>query len=192
MSRGLVPRRRMRWSLPGVALHWLVAIVATGVVGLADAAAPRDAVLGIAPPFRLSRCDSYRDGGSIGGVLLGSASDSIGFCLPMQARAHRVGYPAPPSRPLLLCLGTSSPLDTVGHALPHGSSAESTLIAAVRSAVDSTIPPSDQDSLYSHYFDYGVTWEARQRFLPPLTVAFRSAMNALRIVHIMAYPAGSK
>jgi hypothetical protein len=58
--------------------------------------------------------------------------------------------------------------------------------------VDAAIPPSDQDSLYSHYFDIGSTWKARQRFLPPLTAAFQSAMNALQIVHNMAYPVSRK
>lgn len=186
-----MPRQQTLPALRTVALYWLVSVLATGVGG-AGAAAPRNAVLGITPPFRLSWCDRYRDGGSIGGILLGSASDSVGFCLPMRAREYRVGYPPPPTRPLLLCLGTSSPVDTAGKALPHGSPAESTLVAAIRSAVDATIPPGAQDSLYSHYFDYGVTWEARQLFLPSLTLEFQSAMNALRIVHIMADPAGPK
>ena len=99
----------------------------------------RRSALGITPPCSLRSCGMYKDGGSIGGVLVGNRGEVLKFLLPRKLwiggrSRDRAGYRAWEAAPRPVYIGSDRPGDPVAKPLEVGSRVERAFIDMLREA----------------------------------------------------------
>jgi hypothetical protein len=137
--------------------------------------------LWISAPCKVEKIGSYLDGGSIGGILKDAQGRKVGF---FWDGAMRNDSPENPYRnhPRLAYLGSDHPVREGANPIPLGSKGESEFIHILSDWVSSEIPPSEQEHMYSTYFNYSIPGEERMKLLPGFTKEHGRALLALKVV----------